>query len=183
MTKTEIRRTQSLAGVIRERLASIEARLDVGVRQEVILQELAAMGHEISITYLRDALFRARKRRSSMNTETAFVAPAYPHPATAQGIGPPSTQPTTTPAPAPTKLAPTTTTPAYQPAVIQQLDKNTQVRVNPVPTVDYEAVAKEQKRLDRMALLAARKIATDEEEEASKANSWRKHYTPDPLGN
>jgi hypothetical protein len=62
---------QSLAGVIRERLASIEARLSVGVRQEVILAELAAEGYETTLKNLRNELCRARKK-------VRAVAPAAP---------------------------------------------------------------------------------------------------------
>lgn len=62
---------QSLAGVIRERLASIEARLSVGVRQEVILAELAAEGYETTLKNLRNELCRARKK-------VRGVAPAAP---------------------------------------------------------------------------------------------------------
>lgn len=58
------KQSQSLAGVIRERLASIEARLAVGVRQEVILAELAAEGCETTLKNLRNELCRARKRKS-----------------------------------------------------------------------------------------------------------------------
>lgn len=57
-------RSQSLAGVIRERLASIEARLAVGIRQEVIVSELAAEGYETTLKNLRNELCRARKRKS-----------------------------------------------------------------------------------------------------------------------
>lgn len=58
------RQSQSLAGVIRERLATIEARLAVGVRQEVIVAELAAEGYETTLKNLRNELCRARKRSS-----------------------------------------------------------------------------------------------------------------------
>ena len=64
-------RKQSLSGVIRERLASIEAQLAVGVRQEVILAELAAEGYETTLSNFRTALFRARKK-------VQVVAPATP---------------------------------------------------------------------------------------------------------
>ncbi|WP_326999620.1 hypothetical protein [Comamonas testosteroni] len=58
------KQSQSLAGVIRERLASIEARLAVGVRQEVIVAELTAEGYETTLKNLRNELCRARKRSS-----------------------------------------------------------------------------------------------------------------------
>ena len=57
-------RSQSLAGVIRERLVSIEARLAVGIRQDVIVSELAAEGYETTLKNLRNELCRARKRKS-----------------------------------------------------------------------------------------------------------------------
>lgn len=58
-----MKKPQSLAGTIRQRLAEIEARLEVGVRQEVILGELAALGHQTSLQNFRNELWRARKWR------------------------------------------------------------------------------------------------------------------------
>jgi hypothetical protein len=54
---------QSLAGYIREHLSSIEARLKVGIRQEVILQELQDVGYQnTTIQTFRNLLYRARKK-------------------------------------------------------------------------------------------------------------------------
>jgi len=98
---------QSLAGVIRERLASIEARLSVGVRQEVILAELAAEGYETTLKNLRNELCRARKKvqvvapAAPVGGKAAVTAamPAKPHsaPATARtpegkGVGTPKAE-------------------------------------------------------------------------------------------
>lgn len=58
-----MKKPQSLAGVIRQRLADIEARLEVGVRQEVIIDELASEGHQTSLQNFRNELWRARKWR------------------------------------------------------------------------------------------------------------------------
>lgn len=54
---------QSLAGYIREHLSTIEARLKVGIRQEVILQELQDVGYpNTTIQTFRNLLYRARKK-------------------------------------------------------------------------------------------------------------------------
>ncbi|TFW28467.1 hypothetical protein [Duganella callida] len=65
-----MKREQSLAGVIRERLESIEQRLAVGVRQEVFLAELAEAGYETSLSNFRNELWRARKRKEKTEGQT-----------------------------------------------------------------------------------------------------------------
>jgi hypothetical protein len=60
-----MKKTQSLAGYIREHLAAIEARLDVGIRQEVIVSELATEGYTTTIQGFRNLLYRARKKAAS----------------------------------------------------------------------------------------------------------------------
>lgn len=64
-----MKREQSLAGVIRERLESIEQRSAVGVRQEVFLAELAAAGYETSLNNFRNELWRARKRKEGQRVD------------------------------------------------------------------------------------------------------------------
>jgi hypothetical protein len=54
---------QSLAGAIRERLDSIEQQLEIGIRQEAILEQLAEVGHITTLSNFRNELYRARKRR------------------------------------------------------------------------------------------------------------------------
>jgi hypothetical protein len=56
---------QSLAGFIREHLATIEARLDVGIRQEVIVQELAEKGYTTTLPSFRNLIYRARKKAAT----------------------------------------------------------------------------------------------------------------------
>lgn len=61
---------QSLAGYIREHLSTIEARLKVGIRQEVILQELQDVGYpNTTIQTFRNLLYRARKKALTDLTE------------------------------------------------------------------------------------------------------------------
>lgn len=54
---------QSLAGYIREHLNEFEARLENGIRQELIVEELAKNGYETTLQTLRNLIYRARKRR------------------------------------------------------------------------------------------------------------------------
>lgn len=58
-----MKKPQSLAGVIRENLDEIQRRLEIGIRQEVILAELAVAGHKTTLGNFRNELYRARKRR------------------------------------------------------------------------------------------------------------------------
>lgn len=75
------KRNQSFAGYVRERLADIESQLDVGVRQEAILDELVKSGgyEDVSLQTFRTVLWRARQTAASK-------APAAP----LQGVKPPS---------------------------------------------------------------------------------------------
>jgi len=83
--------TQSLAGVIRERLDAIEARLAVGVRQEAILAELAADGYETTLKNLRNELCRARKWKSAVQPAAPVGGKVQPREAPSkaanQGVG------------------------------------------------------------------------------------------------
>lgn len=56
------KQTQSFSGLIRERLPLIEQRLAVGVRQEVILAELAKEGYQTTLANLKNEIWRARSR-------------------------------------------------------------------------------------------------------------------------
>lgn len=55
-----MKHSQSLAGYIRQHLAEIEARLEVGIRQEVIVSELENIGYKTTLTGFRNFLYRAR---------------------------------------------------------------------------------------------------------------------------
>lgn len=55
-----MKQKQSLAGYIRQHLAEIEGRLEVGIRQEVIVSELETAGYETTLKGFRNFLYRAR---------------------------------------------------------------------------------------------------------------------------
>lgn len=75
------KRNQSFAGYVRERLTDIESQLDVGVRQEAILDGLVQTGgyEGVSLQTFRTVLWRARQT-------AARKTPAAP----LQGVKPPS---------------------------------------------------------------------------------------------
>lgn len=79
-----MKKTQSLAGYIRERLAQYEDRLAIGIRQEVILEELAQAGYETTIYTLRTLLSRARKQRDAAVQKAAETGVSSPAPAAAK---------------------------------------------------------------------------------------------------
>jgi len=56
---------RSMSGVIRERLAFIEAKLAMGYTQASIVDKLAQEGYMISVANLRTELSRARKQAKS----------------------------------------------------------------------------------------------------------------------
>lgn len=58
---------QSLAGYIRQHLTEIEERLEVGIRQEVIVSELEANGYKTTLKGFRNFLYRARIRAAQKN--------------------------------------------------------------------------------------------------------------------
>ncbi|MGF6276251.1 hypothetical protein ABIB38_004662 [Massilia sp. UYP11] len=70
-----MKKQQSFAGVIRQRLADIEARLEVGIRQEVIIGELKEEGYETSLANFRNELWRARKWRDRRETVASSTPP------------------------------------------------------------------------------------------------------------
>lgn len=71
-----MKKQQSFAGVIRQRLGDIEARLEVGIRQEVIIGELKAEGYETSLANFRNELWRARKWRERREAEASSTTPS-----------------------------------------------------------------------------------------------------------
>lgn len=68
---------QSLAGYIRQHLQELEERLEVGVRQEVIVAELEAHGYKTTLKGFRNFLYRARIR-AAQKTVAASAKPASP---------------------------------------------------------------------------------------------------------
>lgn len=72
-----MKKLQSFDGLVRERLQQIEARLSVGIRQELMVAELVAEGYEqANIKTLRNAIWRARKKLEAAATATPKMAPA-----------------------------------------------------------------------------------------------------------
>ena len=67
---------QSLAGYIRQHLTELEERLEVGVRQEVIVSELEAHGYKTTLKGFRNFLYRARIRAA----QKTVTVPAKPSP-------------------------------------------------------------------------------------------------------
>lgn len=67
---------QSLAGYIRQHLTELEERLEVGLRQEVIVAELQAHGYTTTLKGFRNFLYRARLRAA----KKAVAVPATPSP-------------------------------------------------------------------------------------------------------
>jgi hypothetical protein len=66
-----VKKLQSFDGLVRERLQHIEARLSVGIRQELMVAELVAEGYEqANIKTLRNAIWRARKKLEAAATAT-----------------------------------------------------------------------------------------------------------------
>lgn len=88
-----MKKPQSLAGLIRQRLADIEARLEVGIRQEVIVDELATEGHLTSLQNFRNELWRARKWKEKKETaQVSNASPANAQPSIQKAIANPVTK-------------------------------------------------------------------------------------------
>ena len=68
---------QTLAGYIRQHLAEIEEKLEIGVRQEAIVSDLNDLGYETSVTAFRNYLYRARLR-SAQKVASAPTKPQLP---------------------------------------------------------------------------------------------------------
>lgn len=78
--------SQSLAGYIRQHLTEIETRLSFGVRQEVIVSELEAIGYKTTVKGFRNFLYRARHQQKitpvqpRQGKESKTETPAPPPP-------------------------------------------------------------------------------------------------------
>lgn len=57
-----MKQSQSLAGYIRQHLDELEARLEVGIRQDVLVAELEVHGYKTTLKGFRNFLYRARLR-------------------------------------------------------------------------------------------------------------------------
>jgi hypothetical protein len=63
--KEELMTKQSLAGYIRQHLAEMETRMEYGVPQAVIVEELNALGYSTNVRAFRNYLVRARAWRNA----------------------------------------------------------------------------------------------------------------------
>jgi len=64
-------RKQTIAGLVRERLPDIENKLEMGFRQETIIEEFAQQGFIVSLGNFRTELYRARKWRSEKHGKSS----------------------------------------------------------------------------------------------------------------
>jgi hypothetical protein len=72
-------------GVIRERLADIERKMELGYRHQAIVDALAADGHPMSLAVFRDALYQARRRARHKQEATSLTTVAAEPPMAAAG--------------------------------------------------------------------------------------------------
>ena len=71
-----VKRDQSLAGLIRQRLESYEKRFYDGIRQRVIVEELHKEGYEISLGHFKYLLHSAReklKEKGAISTQKVIA--------------------------------------------------------------------------------------------------------------
>jgi len=61
---------RTLTGVIRDRLEGIEARLEIGIRQETIIDELRLEGFQTTPASFRNLLAKARKWRNEKQAKS-----------------------------------------------------------------------------------------------------------------
>jgi hypothetical protein len=64
---------QSLAGYIRQHLADLEMRMEYGIRQESLVEELNALGYETTVKAFRNYLVRARAGRAKKGRNDATM--------------------------------------------------------------------------------------------------------------
>jgi len=86
---------RTLTGVIRERLEGIEARLEVGIRQETIIDELRLEGFQTTPASFRNLLAKARKWRNEKQAKFPPKPPQNRPQPLRQGVG--ITEPEKTP--------------------------------------------------------------------------------------
>lgn len=68
-----MRGMQSRAGYVRQHLAEIESRLDLGIRRRVIVDELRALGYNCSEQELSNDLTKARQWASKRSVPTSSL--------------------------------------------------------------------------------------------------------------
>ena len=84
-TRNKYKRT--LTGLIRDRLEGIEERLEIGIRQETIIDELRMEGFQTTAASFRNLLAKARKWRNEKHAKS-LPKPLQNRPHTSrQGVG------------------------------------------------------------------------------------------------
>lgn len=79
--ESKMNRPQSLAGYIRQNLPELETRLEFGVRQDVLVAELGALGYTTTLKGFRNFLRRARLRAAEMKASGVQMALPASNPA------------------------------------------------------------------------------------------------------
>lgn len=87
-----MRRSQSLAGYIRQHLHQLEARLEVGIRQEVLIAELEIHGYKTTLQGFRNFLYRARVRAAEKKAQGKVQPRDQPDSRPAAALPPPITR-------------------------------------------------------------------------------------------
>jgi len=78
---------QTLTGLIRDRLEGIEARIEIGIRQETIIDELRMEGFQTTPASFRNLLAKARKWRNEKQAKSLPKPPQNRLNQPRQGIG------------------------------------------------------------------------------------------------
>jgi len=78
---------RTIAGLIRERLLDIENKLEMGFRQETIIEEFAQEGFIVSLGNFRTELYRARKWRNEKQAKFPPKPPQNRPQTLRQGVG------------------------------------------------------------------------------------------------
>ena len=78
---------RTLTGIIRDRLEVIEARLEIGIRQETIIDELRQEGFQTTPASFRNLLAKARKWRNEKQAKSSPKPPQNRSQQIRQGVG------------------------------------------------------------------------------------------------
>jgi len=84
-TRNKYKRT--LTGLIRDRLEGIEERLEIGIRQETIIDELRMEGFQTTAASFRNLLAKARKWRNEKQAKSSPKQPQNRPNPPRQGVG------------------------------------------------------------------------------------------------
>jgi hypothetical protein len=77
-----VKREQSLAGLVRQRLPEFEEKFYFGIRQQVVVDDLNAEGYEITLSHFKTLIHlarkRAKKKTASLTQEQVVKEPFIP---------------------------------------------------------------------------------------------------------